>query len=113
MDQETFYAENEARRESAEFELGDDWTDADGTRYELTWVEATGEVYLMLEPEAEILSDPFGDFLDMGVDVNDETVVIIGKIASHDHLEVVLDGWQDAMLTENSLAWLAEKFPQN
>ena len=30
MDIETFYDENEARRESAEFEIGDEWTDAAG-----------------------------------------------------------------------------------
>ena len=47
MDIETFYDENEARRESAEFEIGDEWTDAAGVLYELSWVEATGELYLM------------------------------------------------------------------
>ena len=48
MDLETFYESNEARRESAEFEYGDDWTDGAGNHYELSWVEATGELYLMI-----------------------------------------------------------------
>ena len=47
MDLEAFYEENEARRESEEIEFGSDWTDADGVFYELTWIEATGELYLM------------------------------------------------------------------
>ena len=42
MDIETFYEQNEARRESAEFEFGSEWTDASDNEYELSWVEATG-----------------------------------------------------------------------
>ena len=111
MDIETFYDQNEARRESAEFEIGDEWSDAAGVLYELSWVEATGELYLMAEPEAEFGTDPFGDYWALPSEVDEYTVVIIAQVANHEHLQTVLAGWEDAMLVENSLAWLAERFP--
>ena len=109
MDIETFYEQNEARRESAEFEFGSEWTDASGNEYELSWVEATGELYLMVEPDALVNEDIFGDFLVSDEDVNELTVVIIAKFASLAALEDRLQGWEDAMLEDNSLAWLYER----
>jgi hypothetical protein len=81
MDIESFYEQNEARRESAEFEFGSEWTDASDNEYELSWVEATGELYLMVEPEAIVNEDIFGDFLVSDEVVSDLTVVVIGKVA--------------------------------
>jgi len=111
MDLETFYESNEARRESAEFEYGDDWTDAEGNHYELSWVEATGELYLMIEPDATITEDAFGDYLPSAEPVSEMTVVIIGKVANHEHLESLLEGWDDAIEQSNSLEWLRQRFP--
>ncbi len=111
MDLETFYESNEARRESAEFEYGDDWTDADGNHYELSWVEATGELYLMIEPDAAITEDAFGDYVSSGEPVSEMTVVVIGKVANHEHLESLLEGWDEAIDQPNSLAWLRQRFP--
>jgi hypothetical protein len=113
MDIEAFYEQNEARRESAEFEFGSEWTDASDNEYELSWVEATGEVYLMVEPEALVNEDIFGDFLVSDEIINDLTVVVIGKVPSLAALEDILQGWEDAMLDENSLEWLYERFPQD
>jgi hypothetical protein len=111
MDIESFYEQNEARRESAEFEFGSEWTDAADNEYELSWVEATGELYLMVEPDAVVTEDMFGDFLVSQEPVTDLTVVVIGKVASLAALEDVLDGWEESMLEENSLAWLNERLP--
>lgn len=111
MDIETFYEQNEARRESAEFEFGNEWTDAADNEYELSWVEATGELYLMVEPDALVNEDIFGDFLVADEPISDLTVVIIGKVASLAALEDQLVGWEEAMLEENSLSWLYERFP--
>jgi hypothetical protein len=106
---EEFYEENEARRESSEFEFGDEWSDASGNEYELSWVEATGELYLMLAPDAEVGTDAFGDFY-VGADgVEELTVVVIGNLGSHEAVERVLDGWEDAMQEDNSLAWLSAR----
>ncbi len=112
MDIEEFYDQNEARRESAEFEFGNEWTDATDNEYELSWVEATGELYLMVEPEAIINEDIFGDFLVDPSNVSDLTVVVIGKVSSLAALEDKLAGWEDAMHEEASLDWLYERFPQ-
>ena len=62
MNIEDFYSADERRRQSAEIELGTNWFDAKGNRYELSWVEDTGELYTMLElvPEADSFT-PFGD----------------------------------------------------
>jgi hypothetical protein len=106
------HGQNEARRESAEFEFGSEWTDASDNEYELSWVEATGELYLMVEPDAVVNEDIFGDFLVSDEMISDLTVVIIGKVASLTALEDALLGWEDAMLEESSLAWLYERFPQ-
>jgi hypothetical protein len=111
MDIETFYEQNEARRESAEFEFGSEWTDASDNEYELSWVEATGELYLMVEPDALVNEDIFGDFLVSDESISDLTVVIIAKVASLAALEDQLMGWEEAMLEENSLQWLNERFP--
>ena len=111
MDIETFYEQNEARRESAEFEFGSEWSDAAENEYELSWVEATGELYLMVEPEALVNEDIFGDFLVSDEEISDLTVVVIGKASSLLALEDQLQGWEEAMLEENSLAWLHERFP--
>ncbi|MGH3732356.1 MAG: hypothetical protein ACRDVC_03135 [Acidimicrobiales bacterium] len=112
MDIESFYEQNESRRESAEFEFGSEWTDAADNEYELSWVEATGELYLMVEPDAVVTEDLFGDFLVSGEPVNDLTVVIIGNVATLAALEDLLEGWEEAMLEENSLAWLRERLPE-
>ncbi|MFY9783070.1 MAG: hypothetical protein WAK12_06020 [Acidimicrobiales bacterium] len=112
MDIEAFYEQNEARRESAEFEFGSEWTDAADNEYELSWVEATGELYLMVEPDAVVTEDMFGDFLVSDEPVNDLTVVVIGKVPSLAGLEDLLEGWEEAMLEENSLAWLYDRLPE-
>src|SRR5674476_285206 len=111
MDIETFYEQNEARRESAEFEFGSEWTDVSDNEYELSWVEATGELYLMVEPDALVNEDIFGDFLVSEEPITDLTVVIVGKVASLAALEDQLLGWEEAMLEEDSLAWLRDRFP--
>jgi hypothetical protein len=111
MDIESFYEQNEARRESAEFEFGSEWSDPSDNEYELSWVEATGELYLMVEPDAIVNEDIFGDFYVQDEMISDLTVVIIGKAPSLAGLEDTLRGWEDAMLEENSLAWLYERFP--
>lgn len=110
MDIEAFYQQNEARRESAEFEFGDEWTDASGNSYRLSWVEATGELYLMIGPEAAVSEDIFGDFLVADEVLSGLTVVIIGTVATLGAVEDLLEGWEDAMLEENSLEWLYERF---
>ncbi|MFN8035625.1 MAG: hypothetical protein U0V73_06810 [Acidimicrobiia bacterium] len=42
-----FYDADPRRRESKELEFGNQWHDAAGYRYKLSWVEDTGELYLL------------------------------------------------------------------
>jgi hypothetical protein len=65
----------------------------------------------MVEPEAIVNEDIFGDFLVSDEEISDLTVVVIGKAATLAALEDTLQGWEDAMLDENSLEWLYERFP--
>jgi hypothetical protein len=67
----------------------------------------------MVEPEALVNEDIFGDFLVSDEIISDLTVVVIGKVPSLAALEDTLLGWEDAMLDENSLEWLYERFPQD
>ena len=112
MDIEEFYDADERRRASAEVELGTEWTDKSGIRYELVWVEDTGELYVMREPVGPEWEDPFG-----GIHVNTKSnapiegmsVGIIAHIESREELERILGGWPEAMAQPDSTAWLIER----
>jgi hypothetical protein len=111
MDIEEFYDGDDRRRPSAEIELGTDWHDTHGIRYELSWVEDTGELYVMREPSPHIVEDPFGGIHPSmrNTEEHEMTVNVIAQIATHDELEKVLAGWSDAMEGERGAEWLAER----
>ena len=109
MDIEQFYAEDERRRRSEEIELGTDWHDADGARYELSWVADTGELYVMREPSVPMTEDPFGDVYRSAVPVDEITVAVVGWISDRHAMEQALEGWEDAMAEPNSVAWIADR----
>ncbi len=109
MDIAGFYDADERRRQSAEVELGTEWRDGSGVRHELSWVQDTGELYVMREPVPGVWEDPFGDMIVDEASVHDESVSVIGRIATHEQLEEVLAGWQDAMARPDGLHWVAER----
>ena len=113
MDIEQFYAQDERRRRSAEVELGTEWQDADGARYELSWVADTGELYVMREPSVPMSEDPFGDVYRSNVPVGEITVAVVGWIADQAKLEEILQGWQDAMTQPNSARWIAARLEEH
>ncbi len=112
MNIEEFYDGDSRRRSSSETELGDQWTDKTGLQFELNWVHDTGEVYVMSEPApVHEWEDPFG-----GIHIGDDAepvsglqVIVVGQVASHAELEQIFDGWTEAMFTENSTSWIAER----
>jgi hypothetical protein len=111
MDIEEFYDGDARRRPSAEIELGTDWHDAHGTRYEVNWVEDTGELYLMRDPVPHVFEDPFGG-LHFSMRAREEgkmTVHVVAQIETHADLEKILDGWQGAMAGDGGAEWLAER----
>jgi hypothetical protein len=109
VDVEEFYDENPARRGSAEFEYGTDWSDANGARLELSWVESTGELYTMMEPAEPIISDMFGDQHLQAMPSTLLVVEILGVVATRAELDVVLHGWANAMGKPNSLSWVRDR----
>lgn len=116
MDIDQFYEADERRRQSIEVELGTEWRDPHGVRYELNWVEATSELYVMREPPPPMWEDPFGDiYVERGrrAPVTGMTVVVIAHVPTRERLEEVLDGWQQAMMTPDSVAWLADRLRSN
>lgn len=114
MDIEEFYNSDERRRRSREVELGTNWFDAKGNRYELSWVEDTGELYTMLEltPEAESFT-PFGDIEVDNLPVDRILVMVVGYIATLPEVEGVLAGWPEHMTHPDGISWVAERLRAN
>jgi hypothetical protein len=114
MDIEQFYSSDERRRQSAEVELGTDWFDAKENRYELSWVEDTGELYTMLEltPEADSFT-PFGDIEIENLPVDRVVVMVVGYIPTLVEVERVLSGWPERMAQADGISWVAERLATN
>jgi hypothetical protein len=110
MDIEQFYSADERRRRSAEVEFGNNWFDAKGNRYELSWVEDTGELYAMLElvPEADTWT-PFGDVEVEEVTVGSLLVTVLGTIATREEVEQLFEGWADHMAEKDGVHWVADR----
>lgn len=106
MDIEEFYSQDERRRSSTEIELGREWRDANDLRYELSWVEETGELYLMSEPIPALYEDPLGDYRVDKESLDSLQVVVLCSLGSHEHLVEVLRGWEDAMAGPDGISWL-------
>jgi len=109
VDIEEFYEADERRRRSAEVELGSEWHDASGARYEVSWVADTGELYVMLEPVSGNFEDPFGDIFPSRPSLELLTVAVVGWIPDRERLDAVLAGWEDAMPASDSVSWLAAR----
>ena len=87
MDIEEFYAADERRRQSAELEFGRDWNDENG-RCGVSWVEDTGELYLMREPNAGVWGDAFGDMRARPVSEHALGVEVLGVVPGRSAIEV-------------------------
>ncbi len=118
MDIEEFYDQDSRRRSSDELELGRDWHDGYGVRYELSWVEDTGELYDMREPAPRGWGTPFGGIHVSHAHSTDEqeiagmTVAVLGVVPSRQEVESILSGWEEAMSGENSIGWLVDRLRQ-
>ena len=110
MDIEEFYSADERRRQSAEVEFGTNWFDANGSRYELSWVEDTGELYAMLELVPEVDSwTPFGDSEVEQIPADRVLVLVIGYLPPSKTVEATLAGWPDQMAKPDGISWVAER----
>ncbi|MGH9044704.1 MAG: hypothetical protein ACRDVP_07735, partial [Acidimicrobiales bacterium] len=112
MDIDQFYEADERRRESAEIELGTEWRDAHGVRYEVNWIEATAELYVMREPAPPMSEDPFGGVhveTGKGAPFTEITVAVVAHVSTRERLEEVLEGWQTSMPRPDSVSWLESR----
>jgi hypothetical protein len=111
MDIDEFYEADPRRRQSAELELGTDWLDEDNVRHELNYVEDTGELYVLREPSPHIREDPFGGLHFSEPPDYDKkmTVHVIAKIDSKENVHRILNGWQEAMTSEDGAQWLGDR----
>ncbi len=109
MDIEHFYDGNPKRRSSKEYTFGSDWTDEGGTRWELNWVQDTGELYAMREPREPLEMDPFGDTRVPSMPADVVTVEILGEVPDLESVEALLDGWSAAQSGSGSLGWVRER----
>jgi hypothetical protein len=94
MDIEEFYDEDPRRQASDEIEFGREWYENDD-RFEVAWVEETGEVYAMAEPSGR-----------RAVTTESVTVEVLAVVEGREAITSVLTGWQDAMAQPESLAWV-------
>jgi hypothetical protein len=109
MDIEHFYDGNPRRRSSKEYSFGRDWTDAGGTRWELNWVEDTGEVYVMREAGEPLIMDPLGDTAVPDLPADQVTVEILGVIEGLSAAEDAFSGWSEAQGEAASLGWVRDR----
>ncbi|HEV3265198.1 MAG TPA: hypothetical protein VG014_06725 [Acidimicrobiales bacterium] len=114
MNIEDFYSADERRRQSAEIELGTNWYDAAGNRYELSWVEDTGELYAMLEmvPGAGSYT-PFGDVEVEPIPIDEVVVTIVGYISTREEMEKVMAGWEAEMAKPDGITWVADRLREH
>jgi len=111
MDIAQFYDDDDRRRASAEIEFGTEWLDHAGVRFELSWVEDTGELYVMREPAPPEWEDPFGG-IHVHVDdapVDGMEVVILGVVPNRDDLDRALEGWEQHVGQAGSVHWLRDR----
>lgn len=113
MNIEEFYDGDERRRASEELEFGEDWTDSTGHRYELRWIEDTGELYVMHDDPAPIWFDQFGDFFAIPPTADELGVRILKLVHGRDEVTRLLEGWADAMPAEDSVRWLIDRLRSN
>jgi hypothetical protein len=90
-------------------QFGQDWHDGHGRRYELNWVEDTGELYVMQDELPPLWFDPFGDFMTMPIDPATLGVRVIKLVHGRDQVQTLLDGWEEAMAREDGVAWLVDR----
>ncbi len=109
MDIEHFYDANPRRRSSNEYSFGTEWKDRGGVRWELNWVEDTGEVYLMREAGEPLVMDPFGDTRVPKLPADEVTVEILGVIEGLDAVRAAFAGWAAAMGEPASVGWVHQR----
>src|SRR5258708_6447296 len=104
MDIEEFYAADEQRRKSAELVFRRDWNDENG-RSGVSWIEDTGEVYVMREPTAAVTGSGAGDLELVPMSGDGLVVEVLGVVMGRPAVEGVMSGWEQKMGDADGIAW--------
>ena len=68
------------------------------------------ELLIASQPDAlDHMLEPFGRWLGASVPTSSLVVRILGRIASREEVERLLDGWEQAMAQPDSTRWIAER----
>jgi hypothetical protein len=109
VDLNDFYDADPRRRASEELEFGADWSDG-GARTQVSWIEATGELYAMRDPLGALVTDVIGDTRASPVADEDLVVDVLGTVPGRGAVEAVMSGWESAMASgPDSLAWVRDR----
>jgi hypothetical protein len=91
-DEQAFHAADPRRRTSAEVDFGATWRGAGSNdAWRLAWVRDTGELYLCRAD---------------GYDGSCTDVQVLAVLPSEADVDLRLDGWRDARVDPDGLAWL-------
>lgn len=116
---EAFYAEDTRRRRSPERRFGRQWYAGGSTSvtHRVSYVDATGELYAIANSGADrnkvallaqLQTSPCEN-CDAGVVDGEACVECGGSLLSRYLVEAALYGWQTAVGTPDSIAWLLER----
>src|SRR5579872_3370024 len=107
MNLDQFYDQDDRRRQSEEVEFGIGWSDSNIRHhsFDIYWVRDTGEVYSMTRPPIKEWRHFSEDANEDELDVEDMTVEVLAVVPDEDKVTELLDGWEDHVREENSLAW--------
>jgi len=101
-----FYEEDERRRTSTEKRLGLDWWDGDGSRFELSWIHDTGELYLLSESTSRVIKIP-ATYIPATTPA--PLAMVIATIADEGEVDRILDGWREAMNAQAGIGWVLDR----
>jgi len=83
-----------------------DWRDVDGHRFELSWIEDTGELYLMSESDWTFIPGPGAYY---SAAVAKPQALVIATIPSEVEVDSLLKGWRDAMNVSLGVGWVMDR----
>ena len=75
----------------------------------MSWIAATGEIYVMREPLGWIAEDPIGDERVTPVRDDQLGVEVLGTIVGKEMIEAVMSGWPEVMARPNSITWVKDR----
>ena len=114
MDIGQFYEGDPRRRVSEELVLGENWLDADGSRWRVAWLRDTGELFAMLQPARTMptgstLTGSSGTGGAAPLHTRDLTVFVLAELPHEGEVQGLLRGWEAQQCASDSFEWLIRR----